>query len=264
MSVLEAILLGIIQGLTEFLPVSSSGHIELGKAILGIELENDLLFSLLVHLATVLSIFIVFGKDIWGLLKNLFTFKWNEGNKYIAKLALSALPVMVVGLAFKEQLELLFEGRIVLVGALLICTGFILYLSTLEKEKTRKFKFLDALIVGLAQAVAVLPGISRSGSTIATALALGIDREDAARFSFLMVLVPIIGASLLELPELANIQSSGNAAFMPLLAGFIAAFVSGYLACRWMLNVVKKGKITYFSIYCFIVGAIAIATGLLR
>jgi len=250
--------------LTEFLPVSSSGHIELGKAILDVNLEDDLRFSLLVHLATVLSIFIVFGKDIWGLLKNLFTFKWNKGNKYIAQLLLSALPVMIVGLAFKDQLESLFEGRVVLVGAMLICTGFILYLSTLEKQKTRGFKFSDAIIVGLAQAIAVLPGISRSGSTIATALALGIGREEAARFSFLMVLIPIIGASILELPELTQMQASGSAALAPLIAGFIAAFLSGYLACRWMLAIVKKGKITYFSIYCFIVGTIAIAVGLFR
>lgn len=264
MTVIEAIILGIIQGLTEFLPVSSSGHIELGKAVLGVTLENDLRFSLLVHLATVLSIFIVFGKDIWSLIKNIFTFKWNESNQYVAKLALSALPVMIVGLAFKEQLEAVFEGRILLVGAMLICTGFILYLSTLEKKETRGFSFSHAIIVGLAQAVAVLPGISRSGSTIATALALGIGREEAARFSFLMVLAPIIGASLLEIPDLTKMQAQEGASLLPLVAGFIAAFVSGYMACRWMLSIVKKGKITYFSIYCFIVGAIAIGFGLLK
>lgn len=258
MSIIEAIILGIIQGLTEFLPVSSSGHIELGKAILGIQTEEDLLFSLLVHLATVLSIFIVFWKDIWSLFKALFSFKWNEKTKFIAMILLSALPVMVVGLLFKSEIESLFEGRVLLVGCMLILTGFILQLSRLEKPQTKPLTFGKSLLIGLGQAFAVLPGISRSGTTIATALACGVSREEAARFSFLMVLIPIIGASLLELLDFsgtANFQTQ----IIPYSAGFLAAFVSGLLACQLMLKIVKKGGITIFSIYCWLAGAAAIA-----
>lgn len=261
MTTLEAILLGIVQGLTEFLPVSSSGHIELGKAILGTDAQNDLFFTLLVHTATVLSIIIVFRKDIWELFRNIFSFQWNEGNQYIFKLILSMIPIGILGVLFKEQLEIFFEGNILLVGAMLICTGFILLLSTLERKDSGKVGFLQAVIIGLAQAVAVLPGISRSGSTIATALALGVSRENAARFSFLMVLVPILGATLLELRHWNEITQNSSET-IPLIAGFIAAFLSGLAACTWMLQIVKKGKITYFSIYCFIVGAIAVGLGL--
>jgi len=260
MTTFEAMILGIVQGLTEFLPVSSSGHIELGKAILGTEASNDLLFTLLVHTATVLSIFIVFRKDIWHLLKNLFSFKWNEGNQYIAKLALSMIPIGILGTFFKSEVEAFFEGNILLVGAMLICTGFILLLSTLEKKDSGKVNFVQALIIGIAQAIAVLPGISRSGTTIATALALGVSRENAARFSFLMVLVPILGATVLELRHWEEISQS-SAEILPLAVGFVAAFLSGLAACTWMLNIVKKGKITYFSAYCFLVGTIAVVLG---
>lgn len=257
MEIFEAIILGIIQGLTEFLPVSSSGHIELGKAVLGIETEEDLLFSLLVHLATVLSIFIIFWKDIWSLFKALFSFSWNEKTKYIAMLLFSAIPVMIVGLLFKSELESLFNGKVVLVASMLILTGFILQLSRLEKQATKPLSFGTAFLIGLGQAFAVLPGISRSGTTIATALACGISREEAAKFSFLMVLIPIIGASLLELldfKESLHFQSQ----IVPYLAGFIAAFIFGLLACKLMLNIVQKGGITLFSIYCWIMGIIAL------
>ncbi len=257
MSIIEAIILGIIQGLTEFLPVSSSGHIELGKAILGVQTEEDLLFSLLVHLATVLSIFIIFWKDIWQLIKALFSFRWNEYTKFISLLVISSFPVMVVGLLFKSELEALFEGRILLVGCMLILTGFILQLSRLEKKEHKELTITNSLIIGFAQAFAVLPGISRSGSTIATALACGISREEAARFSFLMVLIPIIGASFLELLDFSE-SINFSSQVVPYSAGFIAAFISGLLACNLMLNIVKKGGITVFSIYCWIVGAIAI------
>ncbi|MCL4111623.1 UNVERIFIED_CONTAM: hypothetical protein GTU68_002039 [Idotea baltica] len=258
MSIIEAIILGIIQGLTEFLPVSSSGHIELGKAILSVETEEDLLFSLLVHLATVLAIFIIFRKDIFSLLKALFSFKWNEKTKYIAMILLSALPVMLVGLLFKSELEALFQGRVLLVGCMLLLNGFILQLSRLEKPETKPLTFSKVLVIGLAQAFAVLPGISRSGSTIATALACGISREEAARFSFLIVLIPIVGASFLELLDFSSIVNF-NQQIIPYSAGFIAAFISGLFACTLMLKIVKKGGITVFSIYCWLAGLIAIA-----
>lgn len=262
MSAIEAIILGIIQGLTEFLPVSSSGHIELGKAILGTEIENDLLFTLIVHLATVLSIFIVFRKDIWGLIQSLFTFKWNDGNQYIAKLVLSIVPLGFVYVFLEDKLDSLFEGNLVLVGLCLIATAGILLLSKLERKEDGKVSFKRALIIGAAQAVAILPGISRSGTTIATALALGVSRENAARFSFLMVLAPIIGASILELKDFGEISSGSSIELLPLLLGFIAAFASGLIACTWMLNIVKRGKITWFSAYCLVIGLIAVGVGL--
>lgn len=264
MSILEAILLGLVQGLTEFLPVSSSGHIELGKHLLGVEGSTDLAFSILVHGATVLSIIVVFFKDIWALIKNLFSFSWNPSTQYVAKLALSMLPVGIVGVLFKSELESLFEGKLFLVGCCLIITGFLLFLTRLERKKTKNISFLNALLIGVGQAVAILPGISRSGTTISLALALGASRTEATRFSFLMVLAPILGATLLEfkdLLEITNTQSSGM--LIPYIAGFIAAFLSGLLACKWMLAIVQKGKIIYFSIYCFIVGAIAIFVGLI-
>ena len=263
MDVWKAIILGIIQGLTEFLPVSSSGHIELGKALLGTSGGADsLAFSVLVHGATVLSIIVVFWRDLLQLFKNLFTFKWNEDNQYIAKLLFSMLPIGLVGLFFKEEIEGLFEGRIALVGACLIATGFILMLTLLERKETHKIRFIDAIIIGLSQAIAILPGISRSGSTISTALALGVERERATRFSFLMLLLPVIAATLLEVKDLSESPASYQGMFLPYAAGFTAAFLSGLAACKWMIAIVKKGKIIYFSIYCFIIGAIAVMVGM--
>ena len=262
MSIIEAIILGIVQGLTEFLPISSSGHIELGKAILGVESADDITFTLLVHAATALSILVVFWKDIKELFFSIFSFQWNENTQYSAKIALSMLPAAFVGLFFEDQLNELFDGEIILVGCCLIATGFILFLTQLERKHRRSVNFLDAIIIGLAQAVAILPGISRSGSTISTALALGIEKEKATRFSFLMVLGLIAGASILKLKDLG--EATQDTTFLPYLMGFLAAFVSGVLACTWMLNIVKRGKIVYFSAYCFLIGAIAIAFGFMQ
>ncbi len=259
MSEIEAIILGIVQGLTEFLPVSSSGHIELGKALLNTDIENNMLFSLIVHCATVLSIFIVFWKDIAELLKSLFTFKWNENNQYIAKILLSIIPLGFIYFLLKDPLEALFEGRLVLVGCMLICTSFILLLSRLERKNNSPLTFGKSLIIGVAQAVAVLPGISRSGTTIATALALGIKREEAARFSFLMVLLPIIGGTILELKDISEATGPVQIDWLPLGLGFLAAFISGLLACRLMLKIVNNGKIWWFSVYCFLVGCLTVA-----
>lgn len=262
--IIKAIILGLIQGLTEFLPVSSSGHIELGQALLNFDLgEEDLLFSLIVHLATVLSTIIIFRKDILEIIQGLLKFKWNEETEYAVKILMSMVPVGLVGVFFKDQIEALFDGRIFFVGCMLILTGLLLFLtkyaSSIAKEG-RAVNYKDAIIIGLAQAVAVLPGISRSGSTIATGLLLGVDKAKIAKFSFLMVLAPIIGVSLLDLKDLIESPVS-TVNWSPLIAGFIAAFLAGLVACTWMINIVKKGKLMYFAIYCFVVGAIAMIFG---
>lgn len=257
MTELQALILGILQGLTEFLPVSSSGHLELGHALLGDKSTDNLRFAVVVHVATVLSTIVVFRKDILELIKGLLEFQWNEATKFVSKLLFSAIPVLLLGLFFKDQIEELFTGNLILVGSMLIFTAFLLSLPSFIKVNDGKITFFKALIIGIAQAVAVIPGISRSGSTIATGLLLGTKKEDVARFSFLMVLIPILGAAFLDIVggELTSSESIGTGA---LLVGFLAAFVSGLLACSWMIKIVKRGKLIYFSIYCLIVGVIAI------
>ena len=261
MNWLEALLLGLIQGLTEFLPVSSSGHLELGKVLLGVEAESSLVFTVLVHGATVLSTIVVFWKDIFRLIKGLFAFRWNEETKFVVKIFISMIPVAIIGLFFKEEVEGFFTGNLVLVGFMLLVTATLLLFTHFKKSNTRPVGFLDSFIIGIAQAIAVLPGISRSGSTISTGLFLGNVRADVARFSFLMVLIPIIGANLKDLMD-GGMAGDGSVSAMPLLVGFLAAFISGLFACRWMIGIVKKGKLIYFSIYCYIVGLTAILFGL--
>lgn len=257
MNWLEALILGLLQGLTEFLPVSSSGHLELGKAILGIEAEHSLMFTVVVHGATVLSTIVVFFKDVKSLIAGLFAFRWNEETRYIAKIFVSMIPVGFVGVFFKDEVEGFFTGNIAFVGAMLLITASLLAFTYFKKSNTRKIGYGDSFVIGIAQAFAVLPGISRSGSTIATGILLGNKRENVARFSFLMVLIPIIGANLKDLfsGEMASNQSIGA---IPLLVGFLTAFISGLLACKWMVGIVKKGGLIYFAIYCFIIGLIAI------
>ena len=257
---LEALILGIVQGLTEFLPVSSSGHLELGKVILGVEAERSLIFTVVVHGATVLSTIFVFHKDLWILLKGLFAFKWNDETKYISRILISMIPVVIVGLFFAEEIESFFTGNVVFVGSMLIITALLLTFTYFKKTNLRKISFIDSFIIGIAQAAAVLPGISRSGATISTGLMLGNKRELIAKFSFLMVLIPIIGANVKDLftGEMASESSIGA---VPLLIGFFAAFISGLFACKWMIGIVKKGKLIYFAIYCFIIGLIAIFVG---
>lgn len=266
MSILEAIILGIIQGLTEFLPVSSSGHIELGKAILDVQLSDPLLFSIVVHGATALSTIVVFRKIIFDLIKGLFSFSWNEETQYLFKIALSMIPVGVVGILFEKQIEELFDGNVFFVGLMLLFTGLLLYLTTKAKERTGDVTFKNAFFVGLVQAVAILPGISRSGSTIAASLLLGINKSKAAQFSFLMVLPPILGTLLLKGMKFVELSAGATTAAdataiapIVLLVGFLAAFFSGLLACQWMIKIVQKSKLQYFAYYCFIVGAIAIS-----
>jgi len=259
---LEALILGLVQGLTEFLPVSSSGHLELGKVVLDIQAKENTIFAVVVHGATVFSTIVIFRKDVWALLKGLFKFRWNEETIYIAKLAFSMIPVLILGFIFDKEIKSLFTGNLVFVGSMLLVTAFLLSLTYIPVKSRRKISFLDALIIGIAQAAAVIPGISRSGATISTGLIIGNKKENIARFSFLMVLVPIIGANLKDLfsEDMATEQTVGA---MPLMIGFLAAFISGLLACKWMINIVKKGKLLYFAIYCIIIGITAILVGIL-
>ena len=260
MNWLEALILGLVQGLTEFLPVSSSGHLEIGKAILQIEARDNLTFSIVVHGATVLSILVVFFNDLKKLFTESLTFRYNESSSYLLKIIISMVPVAIVGVFFKSEVEAFFTGNIVFVGAMLLITATLLTISYFIRPGSLKIGYLDALIIGIAQAFAVLPGISRSGATITTALFLGNKREEAARFSFLMVILPIIAANFMDLLGREPAASDGVGWF-PLLVGFVAAFVSGLIACKWMLSIVRKGKLLYFGIYCLVVGAIAIIFG---
>jgi undecaprenyl-diphosphatase len=258
----EALILGLIQGLTEFLPVSSSGHLELGAAMFGLKEEN-LTFSIIVHGATFLSVLVVFRNDILNLIINLFRFQWNAETKFIFLLILSALPVAIAGVVFKDQIETLFEGRIVLVGVMLLVTATLLFLTRFAPNQKKDITLKSALLIGLAQTIAIMPGISRSGATISMALYLGIDREKATRFSFLMVLIPIFGASLFEIIDMSKATETAATSITTLAIGAVAAFASGLIACSWMLKIVKRGKLIWFSIYCLIVGIAAIIMGIL-
>ncbi len=262
MGVLEALILGIIQGLTEFLPVSSSGHLELAKALFGDNSvpEESLTFTVVLHAATALSTIVVFRNDIVDLFKGLFQFKWNEDTQFALKIILSMIPAVCIGLLFEKQLESFFGGKILLVGCMLLVTAALLLLADKAKNTSKDVSFMNSVIIGVSQAIAMLPGISRSGATISTSVLLGVDRTKAARFSFLMV-VPLIFGKVAKdiLGGDINFQSSD---IMPLSVGFIAAFLSGLLACNWMIALVKKSKLSYFSLYCAIVGIIAIVYSL--
>jgi undecaprenyl-diphosphatase len=259
MTWIEALILGLVQGLTEFLPVSSSGHIELGKAILGTESADNLMFSVLVHTATMLSIVVVFRKDIWQLITQTLRFEWTPETKFVLLIIISMIPTGVVGLFFESQIEQFFEGRIMLVGLMLLVTASILFSTRFVNKSNNEVGYLSALIIGVAQTIAILPGISRSGATIGTALLLGVERNAATRFSFLMVLPPIAGATLIKLKDLLESPETFQHEILPLGIGFIAAFISGVIACSWMLAIVRKGNISYFSIYCLLVGLTVIA-----
>ncbi len=266
MSWWEALLLGIVQGLTEFLPVSSSGHIELGKILLGIQLEEDLLFSVVVHFATALSTLVVFRNDIFALLREVFQWKYNEATRFVLFILVSMVPVFFLGVFFKKDIEQFFDGNLLLVGSMLLCTGGLLFLAfRLENvERAGGLNFPKAFLIGVAQAIAVLPGISRSGATISTALLLGVERTQAARFSFLMVIPPILGAALLELKDYWELSATQavQTPLQPLVLGFLAAFVTGAFACQLMIRVVRKGKLSFFAVYCFLVGSAAVGYAL--
>ncbi len=257
-AIIRSIVLGIIQGLTEFLPISSSGHLELAKFFLGDDslAEESLLMTVTLHAATALSTLAVFRREVVEIFQGLFQFRWNESTRFSISVLVSMAPAALVGLMFESQIETLFNRQILLVGLMLIVTGLLLFLADRARDTGQHVSFLQAFLIGLAQAVAILPGISRSGATISTSVLLGIDRERAARFSFLMVVPLILGKMAKDIAGGELTQNSAQV--LPLLAGFIMAFLTGLLACLWMIKLVRNSKLRYFSVYCFIVAAIAI------
>ena len=263
MEIINAIILGIIQGLTEFLPVSSSGHLEIAKVILGEEnIQNkSMLMTVVLHFATALSTIIIFRQDVQEVLRGLFQFKNNDSFHFSVKILFSMIPAVLIGLFFNEEIESLFGGKITLVGGMLILTGILLFFADKSKTSGKGVSFKDATLIGIAQAIAILPGISRSGVTISTSVILGIDKEKSARFSFLMVVPLIFGKMAQDL--LSGQITTNDTHFISLLAGFMAAFFTGIFACKWMIKLVKKSQLKYFSYYCFCVGGIVIAISIL-
>lgn len=257
---LQALVLGLLQGLTEYLPVSSSGHLTIGSYLFGLNGEDNLAFTVVVHVATVLSTLVVLWKEIDWILKGLFKFKMNDETKYFINILISMIPVGIVGVFFKNQVEEVFGSGLLIVGCMLLVTAVLLVFSYYARPRQREnISPLHAFIIGLAQAVAVLPGLSRSGSTIATGLLLGNKKEKLAQFSFLMVIPPILGEALLDVVKgLKGEEAFGGIDALPLIVGFVAAFVSGCVACKWMINIVKKGKLVWFGVYCAIAGAATI------
>jgi undecaprenyl-diphosphatase len=263
---IQALILGLIQGLTEYLPVSSSGHLAIGQALFGMEDgDENLMFTVAVHVATVLSTLVVLWSEVDWILKGLFKFKMNDETKYVLNILVSMIPVGIVGLFFKDYVEEVFGSGLMIVGCCLLLTAMLLIFSYYARPRQKEhISMKDAFIIGLAQAAAVLPGLSRSGSTIATGLLLGNKKEKLAQFSFLMVIPPILGEALLDvLKAMKGEAVMGDIGMFPLCVGFLAAFVSGCVACKWMINIVKKGKLLYFGIYCAVVGAVTIICSLL-
>jgi undecaprenyl-diphosphatase len=259
MNWLQALILGIVQGLTEFLPVSSSGHLEITKSLFGVDPEASFFFTIAVHGATVLSTLIVFRKEIVSLINGFFKFRKSEEMTYTLKLLFSMIPVMITGLLLKKPIESLFNENLFFIGLMLLATSLILTLAHFVKKRERDITFKDALIIGLAQAVSVIPGISRSGSTIATGLLIGNKKDEIAKFSFLMVLLPVLGANFLEI--VSGDAAKNTVGFGVILIGFIAAFISGYLACKWMITLVRRSKLIWFAIYCALIGSLSIFLG---
>lgn len=253
----EALILGLVQGLTEYLPVSSSGHLAIGAELFDIDGADNLAFTVMVHVATVLSTLVILWKEIDWIFRGLFKFELNEETKYVLNIVVSMIPIGIVGVFFKDKVEEIFGSGLLIVGCMLLLTALLLTFSYYAKPRTKgKISVKDAFIIGLAQACAVMPGLSRSGSTIAIGLLLGNKKENMAQFSFLMVIPPILGEALLDVIK----GMKGDAVFggidtLPLVVGFIAAFISGCVACQWMINIVKKGKLIYFGIYCALAGA---------
>jgi undecaprenyl-diphosphatase len=263
MSWFEALILGIVQGLTEFLPVSSSGHLEIGQALLGTSGEENLTFAIIVHTATVLSTLAILWREVALLFKGTFTtLQWNAEKDYVAKILVSMIPVFIVGIFFKDQVEALFGNGLLLVGICLLITAFLLAFSEwLQKKRNNaghEVTYRDAFIIGIAQACAVLPGLSRSGTTIATGLLCGVKKESVAQFSFLMVLIPILGEALLDTIKLISGELTSELGAVPAVVGFVAAFVTGCFACRFMIEIVRRQRLVWFALYCAIVGTIAI------
>ncbi len=280
MDTLDALLLGIVQGLAEYLPISSSGHLEIFREILGLDLSgaDSLQFDVMLHVATVLSTIVILWREFVPLCTSFFTFKRDDNFKYVCKILISCIPIGIVGICFKDTIETFFGQGLTLVGCCLCITAILLSFSyffrtrPLEKDKLtgkvyrpRDITYTDAFVIGCAQAVAVLPGLSRSGTTIATGIIIGDKREQVAQFSFFMVIIPILGEALLDIKEMLSgaIDTTADAAIgiVPMITGFLASFIVGCLACKWMLAIVKKGKLVWFAIYCLIVGIICISKG---
>jgi len=278
---LQALILGIVQGLAEYLPISSSGHLEIFQDLLGLDLSGAkaLEFDLMLHVATVLSTLVILWKEFVPLCKSFFTFKNDDNTRYVLKILLSCIPVAVVGLCFKDEIEGFFGANLLIVGVCLCVTALLLSFTYFKRtdpitdlkpsdpltavpHTSRKIGWLDAFIIGCAQAVAVLPGLSRSGSTIATGILLGNRKEDVAKFSFFMVVIPILGEALLDIKDMlkpaADAVDAATIGALPMIVGFIAAFAVGCLACRWMLRIVKEGKLVWFALYCLVAGALCI------
>lgn len=257
----EALILGLLQGLTEYLPVSSSGHLAIGSALFGIQGEDNLTFTIAVHVATVLSTLVVLWKEIDWIFRGLFKFEMNAETKYVINILISMIPIGIVGVFFKDYVEEIFGSGLLIVGCMLLLTALLLTFSYYAKPRVKEnISMKDAFIIGLAQACAVLPGLSRSGTTIATGLLLGDNKAKLAQFSFLMVIPPILGEALLDGMKIVKGAATGTSdiSVWSLVIGFLAAFVSGCVACKWMINIVKKGKLIYFAVYCAIVGAVTI------
>jgi len=261
----EALILGLVQGLTEYLPVSSSGHLTIGSALFGIEGEENLAFTVAVHVATVCSTLVILWKEIDWILKGLFKFEMNAETKYALNILVSMIPIGIVGVFFKDEVEAIFGSGLFIVGCMLLLTATLLSFSYYAKPRIKEnISMRDAFIIGLAQACAVMPGLSRSGSTIATGLLLGDKKENLAQFSFLMVIPPILGEALLDIVKgFKGEDVMGDISMLSLTVGFLAAFVSGCLACKWMIDIVKKGKLIYFAVYCAIVGTITVICSLM-
>lgn len=271
---IDALILGIVQGLAEYLPISSSGHLEIMKQILGLDLdpEASLTFSMMLHVATVLSTIVILWREFWPLVVSFFGFKRDDNFYYVCKILLSCIPVGIVGVCFKKQLSALFDGNLTVVGICLLVTAALLCFAYFTRTREtlnnpsapqgRDISWSDAFIIGLSQAVAVLPGLSRSGTTIATGILLGDNRAKVANFSFLMVIIPILGEGLLDLKDLlfpdADAAMQASIGVCPVIVGFLAAFIVGCLACKWMLNIVKKGKLVWFAVYCAAAGALCL------
>ena len=263
---IQALIMGIVQGLTEYLPVSSSGHLAIISNFFGIDGEESLMFTIAVHVATVLSTLVMLWKEIDWILKGLFKFKMNDETKYVLNIIVSMIPVGIVGVFFKDKIEEVFGSGLLIVGAMLILTAALLIFSYYAKPRQKeRISMWDAFVIGVAQACAVMPGLSRSGSTIATGLMLGNKKEKLAQFSFLMVIPPILGEALLDIMKAVKGEEvMGDIGLLPLCVGFLAAFLSGCFACKLMISVVKKGKLVYFGIYCAIVGALVLAYQLMQ
>ncbi len=262
----EALILGLVQGLTEYLPVSSSGHLTIGAALFDLDGADNLTFTVLVHVATVMSTLVVLWSEIDWIVRGLFKFRLNDETRYALNIAVSMIPIGIVGVFFKDTVEEIFGSGLLVVGCMLLVTAALLTFSYYAKPRQKdKISLRDAFIIGLAQACAVMPGLSRSGSTIATGLLLGNRKENLAQFSFLMVIPPILGEALLDvLKAVKGEEAFGGIDTLPLVVGFVAAFISGCVACKWMINIVKRGKLIYFGVYCAVAGAVTIVMSLIQ